>query len=101
MHIGLEGYLDLTRTAHGTATVSSGGIESINGLAVRGDPRPRSWPSVRSTGHAGRTSYAVGETLEAQGWYLDRQARPGCRTPCMRASARRLSGCSSTTSGTP
>ena len=38
MHIGREGYLDLTRTAHNAALTLRAGIESIDGLAVRGDP---------------------------------------------------------------
>src|SRR5580698_1910867 len=39
MHIGTEGYLELTRTAHDAALLLRQGIESIEGLEVRGDPR--------------------------------------------------------------
>ena len=38
MHIGHDGYLELTRTAHDAARELRAGVESIEGLAVRGDP---------------------------------------------------------------
>ena len=38
MHIGRAGYLELTRTAHDAARELRAGVESIDGLAVRGDP---------------------------------------------------------------
>ena len=38
MHIGHDGYLELTRTAHDAALALRAGVESIDGLAVRGDP---------------------------------------------------------------
>ena len=39
MHLGLDGYLRLTEIAHDAALVLRAGIESIEGLAVRGDPK--------------------------------------------------------------
>ena len=38
MHIGRDGYLELTRTVHDAALMLRAGIESIDGLPVRGDP---------------------------------------------------------------
>jgi sphinganine-1-phosphate aldolase len=74
MHIGVDGYLDLTRTAHDAAQALRAGIESIPGLEVRGDP-----PATVMAFGAGDPSldiFAVGEKLTADGWYLDRQNRP-------------------------
>jgi sphinganine-1-phosphate aldolase len=74
MHIGVDGYLDLTRTAHDAARTLRAGIESIPGLEVRGDP-----PATVMAFGAGDASvdiFAVGEKLTADGWYLDRQNRP-------------------------
>ena len=51
------------------------GIESINGLEVRGDPRA----TVMAFGAQDPDAldiFAVGERLGAEGWYLDRQNRP-------------------------
>jgi glutamate/tyrosine decarboxylase-like PLP-dependent enzyme len=75
MHIGHDGYLELTRTAHDAALALRAGIESISGLEVRGDPRA----TVMAFGARDPEAldiFAVGERLAAEGWYLDRQNRP-------------------------
>jgi sphinganine-1-phosphate aldolase len=75
MHIGQDGYLELTRTAHDAALTLRAGIESIDGLAVRGDPQG----TVMAFGaHDPEVMdiFAVGEKLAEDGWYLDRQNRP-------------------------
>jgi sphinganine-1-phosphate aldolase len=75
MHIGLNGYLQLTRTAHDAALELRAGIEAIDGLAVRGDPLG----TVIAFGAQDPDAldiFAIGEKLSAQGWYLDRQNRP-------------------------
>src|ERR1700722_1968288 len=75
MHIGIEGYLALTRTAHDAALALRAGIESIDGLAMRGDPQA----TVMAFGAVDPDAldiFAVGERLAAEGWYLDRQNRP-------------------------
>jgi glutamate/tyrosine decarboxylase-like PLP-dependent enzyme len=75
MHIGVSGYLDLTRTAHDAAVTLRTGIESIIGLEVRGDPLT----TVMAFGAKDPGAldiFAVGERLAAEGWYLDRQNRP-------------------------
>ena len=51
------------------------GIESIDGLGVRGDPQA----TVMAFGAVDPDAldiFAVGERLAAEGWYLDRQNRP-------------------------
>jgi sphinganine-1-phosphate aldolase len=75
MHLGHEGYLELTRIAHDAATALRTGIDSIKGLEVRGDPRA----TVMAFGAGDPDEldiFAVGERLRAEGWYLDRQNRP-------------------------
>jgi sphinganine-1-phosphate aldolase len=75
MHIGLDGYLGLTRTAHDAALELRAGIESIPGLEVRGDP-PGTVMAFGAQDPAALDIFAVGEKLTAEGWYLDRQNRP-------------------------
>jgi sphinganine-1-phosphate aldolase len=75
MHIGHEGYLELTRTAHDAATALRAGIESVEGLEVRGDP-PATVLAFGAHRPEALDIFAVGERLSAQGWYLDRQNRP-------------------------
>jgi sphinganine-1-phosphate aldolase len=75
MHIGHEGYLELTRTAHDAARALRRGIESVPGLTVRGDP-PATVLAFGARDHEALDIFAVGERLAAQGWYLDRQNRP-------------------------
>jgi sphinganine-1-phosphate aldolase len=75
MHIGHAGYVELTRTAHDAALELRAGIEAIEALEVRGDPRA----TVMAFGARNPESldiFAVGERLAADGWYLDRQNRP-------------------------
>ena len=75
MHIGIDGYLELTRTAHDAALALRAGIESIGGLDVRGDP-PATVIAFGAQDPASLDIFAVGERLHAEGWYLDRQHRP-------------------------
>jgi len=75
MHLGRDGYLELTRTAHDAALELRSGIESIDGLAVRGDP-PATVMAFGAADPAALDIFAVGEVLTKEGWYLDRQTRP-------------------------
>ena len=75
MHIGHRGYLELTRTAHDAALALRAGIESVDGLAVRGDP-PATVLAFGAREPDVLDIFAVGERLAAGGWYLDRQNRP-------------------------
>src|ERR1700683_3419112 len=74
MHIGRDGYLELTRTAHDAALVLRAGIESISGLAGRGGP-PATVLAFGAQDPDRLDIFAVGERLAAEGWYLDRQNR--------------------------
>jgi glutamate/tyrosine decarboxylase-like PLP-dependent enzyme len=75
MHIGHQGYLELTRTAHDAARELRAGIEAIDALRVRGDP-PATVIAFGARDPAALDVFAVGERLSAGGWYLDRQNRP-------------------------
>ncbi len=75
MHIGHDGYLELTRTAHDAARQLRAGIESVDSLEVRGDP-PATVVAFGARDPAALDIFAVGERLAAEGWYLDRQNRP-------------------------
>ncbi len=75
MHIGHQGYLELTRTAHDAARELREGIESIDALEVRGDP-PATVLAFGARDPDALDIFAVGERLAAEGWYLDRQNRP-------------------------
>ena len=75
MHIGYDGYLELTRTADDAARELRAGVESIEALAVRGDP-PATVLAFGARDPDALDIFAVGERLAADGWYLDRQNRP-------------------------
>ncbi len=75
MHIGHQGYLELTRTAHDAARELRAGIDAVDGLQVRGDP-PATVMAFGARDPARLDIFAVGERLADQGWYLDRQNRP-------------------------
>jgi sphinganine-1-phosphate aldolase len=71
----VDGYLELTRTAHDAALMLREGIESIQVLEVRGDPLG----TVMAFGAKDPGTldiFAVGERLAADDWYLDRQNHP-------------------------
>jgi glutamate/tyrosine decarboxylase-like PLP-dependent enzyme len=75
MHLGLDGYLRLTRTAHDAAGRLRSGIESVPGLEVRGDP-PATVLAFGASDPESLDIFAVGHELSAAGWYLDRQHSP-------------------------
>ena len=75
MHLGHEGYVELTRVAHDAALELRAGIEGIDGLEVRGDP-PATVIAFGARDPEVLDIFAVGERLAAEGWYLDRQNRP-------------------------
>jgi len=75
MHIGHQGYRELTRTAHDAARLLRAGIEALEALAVRGDP-PATVMAFGARDPEALDIFAVGERLAAGGWYLDRQNRP-------------------------
>jgi hypothetical protein len=58
-----------------TTIIVVAGIESIDGLALRGNP-PATAMAFGAQDPAVLDIFAVGEKLSADGWYLDRQNRP-------------------------
>ncbi|HWD55396.1 MAG TPA: aminotransferase class V-fold PLP-dependent enzyme [Acidimicrobiales bacterium] len=75
MHIGRQGYLELTRVAHDAARQLRAGIEASGALEVRGDP-PATVLAFGARDPDALDIFGVGERLAANGWYLDRQNRP-------------------------
>jgi len=75
MHIGYEGYCELTRVAHDAARELRAGIEAVEALEVRGDP-PATVLAFGARDPDALDIFAVGEVLAREGWYLDRQNRP-------------------------
>jgi glutamate/tyrosine decarboxylase-like PLP-dependent enzyme len=74
-HLGVEGYVELTRTVLASADAMRAGIAAIDGIRVLGD----------GTFHLIALSaelddpvdvFALGDALEARGWFHDRQTPP-------------------------
>ena len=86
MHIGHTGYLELTRTAHDAALALRAGIESIDGLAVRGDPPATVWPSAPATPTCSTSSPWASGSPPAAGTSTGRTDRTRCTPPCMRGA---------------
>ena len=76
MHLGRDGYLELTRIAHDAAMALRAGIESVNGTGGAGRPACHRHGLRRQRDPDALDIFAVGERLSADGWYLDRQNRP-------------------------
>jgi sphinganine-1-phosphate aldolase len=72
--IGLDGYLDISRTIMETTNRLIKGIEGIDGLTVLGRP-PMSVFAYASHDRS-LDIYAVGDQLEARGWLVDRIQHP-------------------------
>jgi glutamate/tyrosine decarboxylase-like PLP-dependent enzyme len=72
--IGLDGYLDISRTIIDTTNRLIKGIESIDGLTVLG--RPPMSVFAYSSNDRNLDIYAVGDQLEARGWLVDRIQHP-------------------------
>ena len=75
MHIGREGYVELTRVAHDAARELRRGSRPSTGSRCGATRRPRCMAFGARDPEA-LDIFAVGERLAADGWYLDRQNRP-------------------------
>jgi glutamate/tyrosine decarboxylase-like PLP-dependent enzyme len=74
MHfLGIDGYRQLTRTTIDAARRIVAGVRSVDGLGVLGEPEAQLF-ALTST--AGLDVFALGDALQARGWYLDRQKPP-------------------------
>jgi glutamate/tyrosine decarboxylase-like PLP-dependent enzyme len=74
MGLGMDGYIDRSRTVMETTRKLKDGIGAIAGLDIIGNPEASifSYGSVDSNVDI----YAVGDRLEAKGWQVDRLQRP-------------------------
>jgi sphinganine-1-phosphate aldolase len=71
-HLGLDGYMRLTKTTIETRERMVEGIRAIPGLRVLGEPEAQ---LVAMAGE-GVDVFAVGDVLLRSGWHLDRQGPP-------------------------
>jgi len=71
-YLGEEGYVRLAKKTLDTSDEILAGIRSIPELEVLGDPAM----SVFAFGSQSLDVYALGDAMQALGWYLDRQQRP-------------------------
>jgi glutamate/tyrosine decarboxylase-like PLP-dependent enzyme len=74
-HLGTEGYLDLTRTTIATRRRLVEGVRSIPGLRVLGEPEAH-LVAISATDPDRLDVFALGDALQARGWFHDRQKPP-------------------------
>jgi glutamate/tyrosine decarboxylase-like PLP-dependent enzyme len=72
-HLGVDGYVELTRTTLDLADRMRAGIAAIPGVKVLGDGR---FHVIAMSGEPPLDVFAVGDALQARGWFHDRQAPP-------------------------
>lgn len=79
-HLGLDGYLRLTQLTLDTRRRMVEGIRAIPGLAVLGEPEAHlvamAADDTVDVGGGPIDVFAVGDALQARGWFHDRQAPP-------------------------
>ncbi len=73
-HLGLAGYQRLTRTTIETADRMRAGVRAIPGLTILGDPHAHLLAIVADDPAV--DVFAVGDALQARGWFHDRQKPP-------------------------
>jgi glutamate/tyrosine decarboxylase-like PLP-dependent enzyme len=76
-HLGVEGYVELTRAVLATTDRVRAAVAAIDGLRVLGVGEYHLL-AISGDGSGGATIdvFALGEELAARGWYLDRQGPP-------------------------
>jgi sphinganine-1-phosphate aldolase len=76
-HLGLDGYLRLTRATLDTRIRLVEGVRAIPGLAVLGEPEAQCVAITVAEGYEDALDvFAVGDALLTRGWHLDRQKPP-------------------------
>jgi glutamate/tyrosine decarboxylase-like PLP-dependent enzyme len=76
-HLGVDGYVDLTRTVLENADRMREGISSIEGLRLLGAPRFHLLAMATDPASPGPIDvFALGDALAERGWYHDRQGPP-------------------------
>jgi glutamate/tyrosine decarboxylase-like PLP-dependent enzyme len=73
-HLGVDGYLRLTKQVIETRERMIEGIRAIDGLRVLGQPEAQI--VAMASADAALDVFAVGDALLARGWHLDRQGPP-------------------------
>lgn len=73
-HLGVDGYIELTRRTLDAADRLRAGIAAIDGVRVLGDGTLHC--VAMAADRATVDVFAVGDTLKARGWHLDRQSPP-------------------------
>lgn len=71
-HLGMDGYLRLTKQTIETRERMVAGIRAIDGVRVLGEPEAQ----LVAMASGGVDVFAVGDVLLAKGWHLDRQGPP-------------------------
>lgn len=74
-HLGTEGYLDLTRRTIDTRRRLVAGVRAIPGLRVLGEPEAH-LVAISAVDPAQLDVFALGDALQARGWFHDRQKPP-------------------------
>jgi len=77
-HLGVDGYVELTRTTLETADRMRVGINAIDGLKVLGDGTYHCVAMAADPASANEPIdvFALGDALQAEGWFHDRQGPP-------------------------
>ena len=76
-HLGIDGYVELTRQALETADTMRSAVAATEGLRVVGDPQHHLLAITSDLESASPIDvFALGGALAARGWYHDRQGPP-------------------------
>lgn len=76
-YLGIDGYVELTRTTLANADRMRAGIAAIDGLRVLGDSRFHLLAMAADPAAAAPIDvFALGDALRERGWYQDRQTPP-------------------------
>ncbi len=78
-HLGRDGFTDIVRDLLATSEAIRDGFATVDGVAVTGDPIGTilSWHSTRED----LDLYAIGDAMEARGWFLNRLTGNGGGPP--------------------
>jgi sphinganine-1-phosphate aldolase len=71
-HLGLDGYVDLVRTARATTQRLAAALQQRPGIVLRAAPDT----TLLAFGCTDADPFAVADALWQRGWYLDRQSPP-------------------------
>ena len=74
-HIGMDGYVDLTRRTIEATRRLADGVRRIDGLQVLGEPEAHLL-AISAAGGSDVDVFAVADAMHDRGWHLDRQGPP-------------------------